>query len=36
MQAQCVEESAKYGLEQMVDSFVEGVLAWDDVRAAGL
>jgi glycosyltransferase involved in cell wall biosynthesis len=36
MQEQCVEESAKYGLGQMVDSFVEGVLAWDDVRRAGL
>ena len=36
MQAQCVQESAKYGLDQMVDSFVEGVLAWDDVRRAGL
>lgn len=36
MQARCNEESAKYGLDQMVDSFVEGVLAWDDVRRAGL
>jgi len=36
MQAQCTQESAKYGLDQMVDSFVEGVLAWDDLRRAGL
>lgn len=36
MQAQCIQGSAKYGLDQMVDSFVEGVLAWNDLRRAGL
>ena len=36
MQTRCVEESAKYSLHHMVDAFVEGVLAWDDVRRAGL
>lgn len=36
MQTLCVAESAKYSLDHMVNAFVEGVLAWDDVRRAGL
>ena len=36
MQAQCIQQSANCGLNRMVDSFVEGVLAWDDIRRAGL
>lgn len=36
MQARCVEDSANYSLDHMVDAFLEGVLAWDGVRRAGL
>lgn len=36
MQAACLEAAPHYSLSNMVDAFVEGVLAWDDVRRAGL
>ena len=36
MQAAAREASLRYTLDGMVDSFVEGVLAWQDLRRAGL
>ena len=36
MQIACRAEAPRYSLDHMVDAFVEGVLAWDDVRRAGL
>ena len=36
MQAAAREASYRYTLDGMVDSFVEGVLAWRDLRRAGL
>ena len=36
MQEATTAESRRYNLDSMVDSFVEGVLAWRDLRWAGL
>lgn len=36
MQRACEEAAPRYSLAAMVDQFVEGVLAWDEVRRAGL
>jgi glycosyltransferase involved in cell wall biosynthesis len=36
MRSRCRAEAARYGLDHMVDAFVEGVLAWEDVVRAGL
>lgn len=36
MQSRCREDADQYTLDRMVDSFTEGVLAWDEIRRAGL
>jgi glycosyltransferase involved in cell wall biosynthesis len=36
MRSRCRGEAPRYGLDHMVDAFVEGVLAWQDVIRAGL
>jgi len=36
MQRACVDVAPRYSLSATVDRFVEGVLAWDEVRRAGL
>jgi len=36
MRKACAGEATKYSLDRMVDAFVEGVLAWQDVVCAGL
>ena len=36
MRQECLMEAPKYSLDLMVDAFVEGVLAWQDVVHAGL
>ncbi len=36
MGSRCRAEAARYGLDHMIDAFVEGVLAWEDVVRAGL
>ena len=36
MRQECLREAPKYSLDLMVDAFVEGVLAWQDVVRAGL
>lgn len=36
MQWACQAEAPRYSLQHMVDAFVDGVRAWDDVRRAGL
>jgi glycosyltransferase involved in cell wall biosynthesis len=35
MQENCVNQSAHYSLNQMIDNFVEGVLAWSEIRRFG-
>lgn len=36
MRSACLREAPALSLDRMTDAFVEGVLAWDDVRRAGL
>lgn len=36
MQAACVRASAAHSLDDMVESFVRGIVAWDDYRRAGM
>lgn len=36
MQDACAAEAPRYGLDSMVDAFIEGVLAWKDIVDSGL
>lgn len=36
MGSACLAEAPRYPLDQMVDAFVEGILAWDELRRARL